>query len=38
VRASSLPSINSWSQAATYQQFFRNIDFSRRGWRAADPS
>src|SRR5688572_26232664 len=25
VRASSLPSISTWSHAATYQQFFRNI-------------
>jgi hypothetical protein len=25
VRASILPSSNSWSQAATYQLFFRNI-------------
>ena len=25
VRSSSLPSMSSWSQAATYQQFFRNI-------------
>jgi hypothetical protein len=28
VRGSILPSMSSWSQAATYQQFFMNMGFS----------